>query len=564
MLKNQQSAFPGPLGHITGGVTAGGSYRLITPDEYVPMGIDPEDIPEGTFPAHNHPSFLHSRYGGNAFGFGLFEASASLSAPEYDFISSLDFENENVISDNYKQLNEIYKKMGLLVRFSKFGRMYFLIPINLVTKSLEDVKERSDEIEQAIQKYQARNLVDSLNIGIITDQEDLTLAELSGRLTRHRFHPLPGLDSMKGLEGSLDLVIVLQDIYEFFSPRQIGPGKAAPTVKQLAPYAAYLLDRIYNLLKPSGELFALLNRPVPSGYRTVKITFHNETELKRFLIFTHVFESSGPYPSTSLGLKVNQFDLSSFLKGFFIYKKTLLKLVGQRDPLSLTIQEIDALPYFNLAVRDNRYTEVKSVWHEKFPVFFHTILMQSKLSNYLKNNLDKTGTTDRELPRDVQIYWGRKRPPQFNPSRIKNKVFNSGLIGCPVPLLASYKNTFDYLVKIINTLEKVIHRREVNLPPLQLNRLLRPVEHPDTPDNYMANLLQLIEQKEKISTIGLDLNPDNIEGTPTPVLENLDKLILYGFSEELIEEILFLILGHTCMSRVAQGKIPPRMLKSVT
>ena len=34
------------------------TFRFIKPDEFETLGIDPSDIPPGTFPAQKHPSYL--------------------------------------------------------------------------------------------------------------------------------------------------------------------------------------------------------------------------------------------------------------------------------------------------------------------------------------------------------------------------------------------------------------------------------------------------------------------------------------------------------------------------
>ena len=47
------------------------SFRFLKPEEFESFGILPSDIPLGTFPALKHPTHLQSRYGGDAYGFGL-------------------------------------------------------------------------------------------------------------------------------------------------------------------------------------------------------------------------------------------------------------------------------------------------------------------------------------------------------------------------------------------------------------------------------------------------------------------------------------------------------------
>lgn len=127
-------------------------FRLINPEDYPAFGINPEDVPMGTFASEDHPSFLPSRFGGNAYGLGLIEQSV-LTAADTEFLEKLDFRDTQEISRNLKRLNAIYQKLGLLIRFSRTGKRYFLIPINLVAHSLQEIKTKADEIEELIIRH---------------------------------------------------------------------------------------------------------------------------------------------------------------------------------------------------------------------------------------------------------------------------------------------------------------------------------------------------------------------------------------------------------------------------
>ena len=48
-------------------------FNFIKQEEFEALGIDSDDIPQGTLAAHKHPPQLPSRFGGNAYGFGFFE-----------------------------------------------------------------------------------------------------------------------------------------------------------------------------------------------------------------------------------------------------------------------------------------------------------------------------------------------------------------------------------------------------------------------------------------------------------------------------------------------------------
>jgi hypothetical protein len=65
------------------------SFRFIKPDEFEVLGINPADIPLGTFPALKQPTQLQSRFGGNAYGFGLFEVHDRLETENIKLLHSI-------------------------------------------------------------------------------------------------------------------------------------------------------------------------------------------------------------------------------------------------------------------------------------------------------------------------------------------------------------------------------------------------------------------------------------------------------------------------------------------
>jgi hypothetical protein len=69
------------------------SFRFIKPEEFKALAIDPSDIPLGTFPALKHPSHLPSKFGGNAYGFGLFEIYDHLKQEDIKLLQTITFEN---------------------------------------------------------------------------------------------------------------------------------------------------------------------------------------------------------------------------------------------------------------------------------------------------------------------------------------------------------------------------------------------------------------------------------------------------------------------------------------
>ena len=121
-------------------------FGFIPPEDYESLGIAPSDIPPGTFLARKHPSKLMSRFGGNAYGFGFFEIYDRLSPRDLRLLQSISPENPDHAGKLYQEINRIYRDIGLLIRFSRFGRPYYLIPFSLVLTSLSTIKSKADEI----------------------------------------------------------------------------------------------------------------------------------------------------------------------------------------------------------------------------------------------------------------------------------------------------------------------------------------------------------------------------------------------------------------------------------
>ena len=86
------------------------SFRFLKLEEFESHGIVPSDIPQGTFPALKHPTHLQSRYGGNAYGFGLFEIYDRLKPKDIKLLHSISFDNQEAIKKHYGELNKIYKQ----------------------------------------------------------------------------------------------------------------------------------------------------------------------------------------------------------------------------------------------------------------------------------------------------------------------------------------------------------------------------------------------------------------------------------------------------------------------
>ena len=171
--------------------TAG--YRIIEPKRYSDLGIDPEDVELGTIPSEDSPGFLASRYGGNAFGLGLFEQQTRLDKGEAKLLDGLELDDPDVVAANYRRLNDLYRRLGLYIRYSRLGRPYYLIPRTWLAHSTAEIQDRAGEIEKQVRLFQQTRLKERLSILILAPADDLLAAELTWRLGGYLLTPVrPG------------------------------------------------------------------------------------------------------------------------------------------------------------------------------------------------------------------------------------------------------------------------------------------------------------------------------------------------------------------------------------
>ncbi|MDP6179750.1 MAG: hypothetical protein QGG48_07660, partial [Desulfatiglandales bacterium] len=256
-------------------------FRFIRPGEFEALGIDPGDVPLGTFAAQKHPSQLPSRFGGNAYGFGVFEGHSRLETKEIKLLQSLSFGNPDEIKRHYKEINSIYKNIGLLIRFSSHGKPFYLIPIHLVSNSLTDIKDKAAEISKIVSFHRRKYLKESHKIGLLTHTDDLLINDLSIRFREHQFIIIDSLENLRVRNETLDLVILTRDIYEIILMEKFIPRSSGIISKrELDKYAIYLLGKIYKVLKPDGEIFILANRNAAKTSYSTDVTFKTIREGK--------------------------------------------------------------------------------------------------------------------------------------------------------------------------------------------------------------------------------------------------------------------------------------------
>ncbi len=542
------------------------SFRFIKPDEYRAFGIDPSDIPVGTFAALKHPSYLSSRFGGNAYGFGFLEVYERLRPKDVKLIQSIAVENPEDVKRHYKELNEIYKDIGLLIRFSSLGKPYYLIPLHLISNTLTRIKARVDEIGKIIGFDRKKYLKEHHEIGILSHRDGLILHELALRFKEHRFVAIDSLEKLQGLDRRLDLFILTRDIDEIILMENFSPlSREAPSKRRLEQYAVYILWKLYNLIKPEGEVFILADHYTLKTNRTTKLIFKTDQEEKNFYIFSHIFKTKRKYRPKKHSVQVNIFDFQKYLSGLYVEQEVVDRLLRGHRVEDMTLEQIDALPYFNFQLTYLPFErEQEKTWSRLLPIYFDEVFLRPMVPQSARKEWKKRFSLTDYTPGYMMIYLGQKKPLNIPISEIKHEVMESNIVGCQPDLLADYRNSFEYLIRTLRVLFNLKKGKYGEMPQVYVERLREPLENKNRRFDALTDVIRLIDKIKRLERVRDYLNPDKIEGSRTRVLENLDALAFFGFNHSELREIVYIVLGHTPLGRIISGKQNERTLKPLT
>lgn len=538
-------------------------FRLIDPENYPGLGIDPLDVPMGTFASEDHPGFLPSRFGGNAYGLGLIEQTV-LSRTDTDFLEKVDFQNIREVAAHAGEINALYQKLGLLIRFSHTGKLYFLIPINLLAHSLQEIKAKADEVEELVVRHIADARSERLDIGLLTGGHDLIVHELTARLSRHRISLFESVEKLGSRRSLLDIVILPKDPFEYLleQPFPMTP-KRTPSRRQLIDYATYLAGKIHAVLEPDGKLLAMAHSAGPQEDRVCRVRFKSPDDLRLFLLFSHIFKTRRTYAGHSAGdeMEVHIADLHYYLNRFTPLESHVTRLLDHRNPEDLTLAEINGLPNLNHRLPRVPLKDPELQWERIFNPFFHTESFGLKAPRQPGRHWQDRLEIDGEFPERLFVFVGRPRQPVVTLDFLDEEVRASGMQGCSLPLVPGYRNCFRFLLDVLKILARIRRHDFPKLSELELARLNSAFRSDSEKFRVLSQLIEEIPRLEGTCRI---LNPGGIEGEETPVLENIPRLSLLGFTHRQLREILLVVLGHTTMSRVVFGKISSRSLKPIT
>ena len=542
------------------------SLGFIKPEEYDSLGIDPADIPLGTYTALKHPPQLQSRFGGNAYGFGLFEVYDRLRPKDIQLLQSITLDDPEDIRKHDKQLNKIYKDIGLLIRFSSLGKPYYLIPEHLVSNTLTHIRSKVEEITKIVKFHRKKYLKEYHDIGLVSRQDDLIFHELSLRFKEHSFVVLDSLDAVKKMNQTLDLVILTRDLYETILTEGFGPlSREIPSRSSLNQYAIYILWKLYNLLKPDGEIFVIADHHAPRTNRTTTLIFKTVQEEKNFALFTHIFKTKRRYKIENHSVQVNIFDFQQYLSGLYVEQEIVQRLLAGKRLEEMTLGQIDSLPNMDFVLTDwpSPKDQVKN-WSRLFSVFFDSIFLKPLIPLFVKQGWEKRFTFTDYAPDYMLIHLVQKKLLRTTLSKVKGDVMESRLAGCPTDLLADHRDSFEYVIRTLRVLDKLKRGDYKGLPHIFLDRLKQPLESKDRRFNSLNHIMRLLTKTVRLEKIRQYLNPDNIDGAETKALKNLEILNFFGFSHDELIEIFLIILGHSHLGRILSGKMNEKAMRPLS
>ena len=541
-----------------------GLYRFIPQERFEELGIDPEDVPLGTFPAEDHPPFLPDRFGGNAYGLGLYEQTA-LSPRQARLLESLDLDDPAQVAAQNRELNDVLKRLGLLIRYSSKGRPFYLIPAQYVAHFLVEVQARTDLIVNFLSSLLSRRLQESLKVGIVALNHELLLPEIQTRMPHMDFKVLDSLSAFAGMHGPFAAMVMVGGPMEIaMAHRRRHQGKASGRPADREAYGYFMAGHLWDMLEDDGEVLCLADRPLGGSNDTRQVRFSSQGEFKRFLMFSHVYRTRRRYKSgKSLELKVNLFDFHTFLSGLSVYHETVEGLLEGRSLAEVNPKDIDRLPYQDLPLPRGSAQRALAAWQRWFTPFFKLERQGTVLPDVQLREWQTRYQLEGEFPDTIMVLEGKRRRPAVSYANVMSRLARRRLAGCDQGLLAEYKDSFAYVRKVLEILEEARQGTLEGLPGLELSRLRKPFETAHRKQT-LNDVFKLMEQAPRLDRLERRLNPEGLVGARTPVLANLEKLSLMGLAEGPLMQLPLIVLGHSTMVRVTFGKLPETTLQPLT
>ena len=454
-----------------------GIYSFISPDSFPRLGINPDDVPLGTYPAEDHPPFLPNRFGGNAYGLGFYEQSV-LGDDEARMLDNLDFDDPGQVSGNFRVINDLFKRLGLLIRYTSKGQPYYLIPRQYVAHYLVEIRAKTEEICAYLGRLLQTRLSEDLTVALLALEHELLLPALKARMPDVDFSVIQSMEGMVHPDQSYDAVVVATDPFDFVAAQMLEAGHELPRGRRAKDAHGYFVSGLlHDLVDRDGEILFLCESPLEPQSEKIEVHFNLASDYKRFLLFSHVYRTRRHYKGAQDGnLVINRHDFNSFLSGLGIYHEMMASYLGARSLADVKPEEIDSLPYQDLPLPRGSSEQVMRAWRRWLEPFFNnlrfdTILPQAQLQQWREKY-----EISREFPHTMMIYLGRRKQPPVDLGRLQSAQEITRFSGCATELVADYKNSFEYVLKVLTIVNQVRAGDYSMLPGLELSRLRKPFE----------------------------------------------------------------------------------------
>ena len=248
----------------------------------------------------------------------------------------------------------------------------------------------------------------------------------------------------------------------------------------------------------------------------------------------------------------------------YVEKEVLDTLLGHRSVEDMTLREINHLPYLHFSLDDGLSYNQEKVWTKILSVFFNKIFLKPLIPDSVKNEWKKRFSTGRYTPDYMLMYLGQKKSLRVTLEDLKREVTESRLAGCPLALLADYRDSFDYVLSTLQVLKKIKTLSYQGVPELFMERLREPLDSKRRRYGALNHVLKLMSKLHHLERIKACVNPEGVEGSRTPILKHLETLSLFGFPPEELKEIFLIVLGHSSLGRILSGKMNEKALKPVS
>jgi len=201
----------------------------------------------------------------------------------------------------------------------------------------------------------------------------------------------------------------------------------------------------------------------------------------------------------------------------YVEKEVLDGLLAHRRVEDMTLREINHLPYLDFSLDDGFSYNQEKVWTKILSVFFNKTLLKPLIPDSVKEEWKKRFSTGRYTPHYMLMYLGQKKPLRVTLEDLKREVADSKLAGCPLALLADYRDSFDYVLSTLQVLKKIKAMSYQEVPELFMERLREPLDSKRRRYGALNHVLRLMSKLHHLERIKACVNPEGIEGqNPDP------------------------------------------------